>query len=98
MQSLLSDLKRHGIETTGHLQNLIGIIPCSDNGRLRYLFQVADHAKPEIVNTHGFRIYGNSFLSCIIHHVKEMDLHISDDFERQRRRDEREKALFDLFF
>ena len=98
VESLLTVLFHHGIYKSCHLQQIVGIIPCSDISRLKYLFKVFDDTMPELLNTNGFRLYGATFLKCVVMHVQELDATRSNNMERQFRKDEREKAILDLFF
>jgi hypothetical protein len=98
MDRLLKELRHHGIYKSCHLQQFIGILPAANFPRLAYLFAVFDETMPEIVNTNGFRLYGETFLFTLLLHVRSLDTRHSKVVEMYRLKDESEKALLDLFF
>lgn len=98
VESLLTTLFYHGINKSCHLQQIIGLIPSSNISRLKYLFHVFDQSVPELLNTHGFRLYGATFLKCLVIHIQELHATRSDIMERQRIKDQSEKAILDHFF
>jgi len=98
MEIVLVKLRDRGVYKSEHLQQFLGIIPCSDKIRLAFLFSVWNPSLPELLNTNGFLIYGFAFLVGIHEHVAFLDSFRPEHVERQHLKDQREAEILNFFF